>query len=316
MEGTISRPRKWTGRRPWARSGRGRASGGSVHENCGGRRRRARRAGPAKLTNNWREQSLRVWVWDLVGGPNEPARPGHSERREPTNSCGQQRLRGGGFGCGGAVGRRGSGTAEAGVEEEGDDGLGVDDAAIADGSHDLGEGHGDHLNELVLIEVGLSVGQVGGEEEVDALVGEARGGKDGGQAVEFAWQVAGFLLELAGGDVFPGFPLEVGAAGGDFEELAAGGVAELAQEYDVWIVGGRVAPYGHDGGGAGVSDQLDVTGGPIRESDGVNGEVDDPAVVEGSRGELPGLFAADQAGGSGIDEGWRLVWLLGCHGRF
>src|SRR5690606_8013062 len=171
--------------------------------------------------------------------------------------------------------------------EQGAHGLGVGDLTGADAGERLGEGEDDGLEELVAVEGGGAGGEVEREEEVDALVAEARGGEDAGEPDEAAGDEAGLLLELAARADLPVLAWLVRPAGGYFEEVAAGRVAVLADEHDTGIGRGQVIEDGERGGGARVADELELAGRAVGEADGIHGQVHDAAAVDGAPGQQP-----------------------------
>src|SRR3989449_11784575 len=74
----------------------------------------------------------------------------------------------------------------------------------------------------------------------------------------------------------PAAPAAVGGgAGRHFPQGSPGGVAILLDQEEDRVLAARVRGAGHHGGGAGVTDQLQFPGGPVRELDGVDVEPHD-----------------------------------------
>ena len=149
---------------------------------------------------------------------------------------------------------------------------------------DLGERGHVELNALVVFGCGLAEGEVFGEEDVHGF-GEEAGAREVFDVLRPLFgAVAGLFDELAfgGGDeLFAGFD----AAGREFEEELASGVAVLADEEDIRV--GRVG-FGvdrEDDDRAIVADN--VAGGVDAAGFGdfVAGDEEDLTLVDGLRGE-------------------------------
>jgi hypothetical protein len=90
---------------------------------------------------------------------------------------------------------------------------------LGDRSVEVGERPGDDLDALVLARVGVLVGEVLGEEDVDDLVEGADAGPEGVQELPAARGLADLLGELAPGGGLGLLPLLVQAAGGQLEDV-------------------------------------------------------------------------------------------------
>src|SRR5690606_5569849 len=143
------------------------------------------------------------------------------------------------------------------------------------------------LEELVVVEGGVALAEVEGEEQVDPLVAEAGRRVDGGERDEAAGDEAGLLLQLPAGAELPVLSGALRPTRRHLEQFAAGRVAVLADEHDAWVGRGRVVEHREDGRGAGVPDELELAGRAVREADGVDGEVHDAPPVDRAPGNEP-----------------------------
>src|SRR5690606_14975011 len=75
--------------------------------------------------------------------------------------------------------------------------------------------------------------------------------------------------------------LAVGAAGGYLEHVAARRVAVLSDEQDLRVRPLGIGQDGEYGRGPRVPDQLEFTGGAVREADGIDRQIDDTSTVNG-----------------------------------
>jgi len=165
------------------------------------------------------------------------------------------------------------------VEEDGGDGFCVDEATGVDGAQDFGPSEAAHGDFFVLFGSGRAGGEVFGEEDGHPLGDEAGSGDELKKLTEAACAVAGFFVELAFGRGERGF-VRFFAAGDEFPEELAGGVAILANHEDV-----AIGEDGHDHDGAGVSDDVAMGFDAGGFDDQVAADAEDAALVEGFGGE-------------------------------
>ncbi len=125
------------------------------------------------------------------------------------------------------------------VEHEADEGLAVVDFVGGDEGEGFGEGEQEDFDVLVVFGLGCAFADVAGEVDLHPFAEEAGAGEVFGEEGPAFGAVAGLFdhLALGGGEGgFSGFD----AAGGKLEEELAGGVAVLALEDDVGVVGVRL----------------------------------------------------------------------------
>ena len=116
------------------------------------------------------------------------------------------------------------------------------------------------VDALVLLDLGalVDVGDAGGEEEVDDLVGEARGRVEGAEGVPVGGLLADLLGELAAAGLERVLAFDVELAGGDLEQVRdADRLARLADEPQLLVV-----VEDDDADRARVVDQLALTTSP------------------------------------------------------
>ena len=162
----------------------------------------------------------------------------------------------------------------------------------------MGERGGDELDVLVFFGFGDAVFEVLGEEDLHPLAEEAGAGEVLGEDGPALGADAGLFDHLAFGCGERAF-VGLDAAGGEFEQELAGGVAVLADEDDggVFGAGAELAILGcvdrQDDDGAVVADDI------FFASFGVAG-LDEGIGVDGEDMALVGQFGADQLGFSGF----------------
>jgi hypothetical protein len=186
-------------------------------------------------------------------------------------------------------------AAEAVVEAEADDGFAVVDFAVVDHLHDFGEGHANDFDLLVEFGGGDAFADVAGEVDLHPLAEEAGAGEVAEEEGPAAGAEAGLFDELAlgGGE---GWLAGVAGAGGELDEVLAGGVAILALEDDVGVGGvGAVVDGEHDYGAVVADDVLDVAV-AVGLFEGVGKDVED-ATFEGELGGDEGGLAGYGFGG-------------------
>lgn len=194
------------------------------------------------------------------------------------------------------------------VEEDADEGFAVLDFAGVDEAEDFGEGGHVDLDFFIFLGGGLAEGETFGEEDGHGFGEEAGAGVVVDVFGPAFGAVAGFFdeLALAGGDeLFAGLD----AAGGEFEEELAGGVAVLSDEEDAGIGGIGFGVDGEDDDGAVVAD--DVAGGldAAGLDDLIFGDPEDVALVYGFGGE--GFAAAGELEGLGWGGCFGGCWRFG-----
>ena len=167
------------------------------------------------------------------------------------------------------------------------DGLGVVDLAghrhlygLRDGEEALGD-------VLVFFGLGFAFFQAAGEVDVHALVEEAGAGVEEEGFFPFFGSVAGFFEEFA----FTADQRRFGAveaSGGEFPEVLAGGVAELADQEDSGLAGGGVE--GEDDYRAAVVDDVATAFMAVGVGDVFDGYGEELAFEDGALGEDAGGF--------------------------
>ena len=129
-----------------------------------------------------------------------------------------------------------SGAPEAIVEHETDEGLAVVDFVGGDEGEGLGEGEAEDFDVFVGFGVGFAFADVAGEVKLHPFAEEAGAGEVPGEEGPAFGPVSGLFDQLAFGGGERGFA-RFAAAGGEFDESAASGVAILAFEDDIGVVG-------------------------------------------------------------------------------
>src|SRR4051812_9497121 len=172
---------------------------------------------------------------------------------------------------------------------EPDEGLGV--VGGGDRAVEIVEGPCDELDALVLLDLGAAdVVQAGGEEDVDALVGEAGGAPVGLEVLPVVGGLSDLLGELALAGVERLLALLVELAGGQLEQVGdADRLARLADQVQVLVV------VGDDGDRAHVADDLALGLAAVVVAEAVAADGDDLALVDrvaGQAGEVGAHAAA------------------------
>ena len=114
----------------------------------------------------------------------------------------------------------------------------------------LAERHGDKLDQFVVVEIALSGLKVEGGEQVDAFIGEARGGQDAAQAFKASRFFPRLFFKLSDRTGFWGLS-RIEFSGRDLMDVASRRVAVLAYQEN-FVVGEK----GDDGRSPGVSYQI------------------------------------------------------------
>ena len=181
------------------------------------------------------------------------------------------------------------------VEAEADDGFAVVDFLVVDHLHDFGEGHADDFDLLVEFGGGDAFAEVAGEVNLHPLAEEAGAGEVFEQEGPTPGAEAGLFDEFALGGGEGSFAGLAGA-GGEFDEVLAGGVAILAFEDDVGVGGiGAVVDGEHDDGAVVADDVADVAMAAGLD-EGVGVDIEDSA--------FEGEFGGDEFGaGAGFGPG-------------
>src|SRR5256884_4047070 len=167
-------------------------------------------------------------------------------------------------------------------------GLCIADIAVPDASEDLRQRLWHDLNELVALARRRPGCQAARQVDVDHLIGEAGRSPNRCQPLQAAGRDPSLFEQLAPGTCL-GIFARVECASRDLPQQAPCGVAVLADQEDrrvgicLWGGGTR------DGGGrARVADELQLSGGAVGKSHGVDVEPHDPARVDPAAFELHG----------------------------
>jgi hypothetical protein len=163
-------------------------------------------------------------------------------------------------------------------EHEYREGLGVNDFAPLNQAENLRPRQPVDLDEFVRLPALGSGCEAGGEEEVDALVGEARCGVDRRQPLEPVRRDAGLFLQLAPSAGFRALA-RIESAGRNLPDVAVGRVPELLNQEHRRVGGSRLIGEGHNGGRARMANHLELTDGAIGEADLVEIQIQNAAGV-------------------------------------
>ncbi len=165
------------------------------------------------------------------------------------------------------------------VEKDGGDGFGVDDGIGVNGTENFCASEAAHGDFFVFFGSGGAGGEAFGDEDGHPFGDEAGSGNEPEEFAEAAGAVAGFLVKFAFGGGEGRF-VRFFAAGDEFPEELAGGVAILANHEDI-----AIGEDGHDHDGAGMGDDVTLGFDAGGLDNQVAADTEDPALVEGFGGE-------------------------------
>jgi len=161
--------------------------------------------------------------------------------------------------------------------ESREQGLGVDDLAVAGHREELLQRRDPHLDGLVSVGTRLARSEVLGEHEMEPFLAEARRHIERCQLLETAGPISRLLGEFARGAVDRRFA-GLGLSGGKFPQIGARGVTVLPHEHDVLRIGAR-----EDREGTGVFDDIEPHVAPVVEAHDVAAHAEDPALERALR---------------------------------
>src|SRR4051812_5918412 len=158
-----------------------------------------------------------------------------------------------------------------------DQGLGI--RGLGEDDVEIGKGTEFDIDAFVLLDLGplVDVGDAGGEEQVDDLVGEARGRVEGAEGVPVPSPLADLLGELTAPGLERVFAFDVELAGGDLQQVGhSDRLARLADEPQPLVV-----VEDDDADRAGVGDQLTLADLTILVAERVPPDGDELALEQG-----------------------------------